>query len=37
MLKIEDVKITFLKGTVNEKQVLRGVDLELEEGEGFDG
>ena len=33
MLKIEDVKITFLKGTVNEKQVLRGVDLELEEGD----
>lgn len=33
MLKIENVKKTFLKGTVNEKYVLKGVDLILEEGD----
>ena len=33
MLKIENVKKTFLKGTINEKTVLNGVDLILEEGD----
>lgn len=33
MLKIENVKKTFLAGTINEKRVLNGVDLTLEEGD----
>ena len=33
MLKINNIHKTFNKGTVNEKQALRGVDLELNEGD----
>ena len=33
MLKIENVKKTFLAGTINEKRVLNGIDLNLEEGD----
>lgn len=33
MLKIENVKKTFLPGTINEKKVLKGIDLTLEEGD----
>ena len=33
MLKLENVCKTFLAGTVNEKRVLRGVDLHLQPGD----
>ncbi len=33
MLKIENLTKTFNAGTINEKKALRGVDLQLEEGE----
>lgn len=33
MLKIENIKKTFLKGTVNEKQIFNGLDLEVNEGD----
>ena len=33
MLKIENVKKTFLAGTINEKRVLNGIDLALEDGD----
>jgi putative ABC transport system ATP-binding protein len=33
MLKIENIKKTFLKGTVNEKQIFNGLNLEVNEGD----
>ena len=33
MLKIKNIHKTFNKGSVNEKYVLKGIDLELKEGD----
>lgn len=33
MLKLEHIHLTYQKGTVNEKKVLQGVDLQLERGD----
>ena len=33
MLKISDVKKTFNAGTINEKMALKGLSLQLEEGD----